>query len=74
MNKTQNVGETQIKSVNLQAADARYYVDNFTQPAGNIDMQRLEDEADAIAVRQCVERRAGRAIREQRRASKASAV
>lgn len=74
MNKTNNVGNTQIKSANMQAPDARYYVDSFVVPAGKFDMQRLEDEADALAVRQCVERRAGRAIREQRRASKASAL
>lgn len=74
MKKTDQVGNTQIQSADLQAADARYYVDNFTQPAGKFDIERIEDEADAVAIRQCVERRAGRAIRTQRRANKAAAV
>jgi hypothetical protein len=74
MKNVDQAGATLIQSANLQAADARYYVDNFEQPASKFDIERLEGEADACAVRQCVARRAGRAIRTQRRESRALAA
>lgn len=74
MNKTDNVGNTQIKSAEmLPATPSAIYV-NMNEVYGKFDLQHLEDEADAVAIRQCVERRAGRAIRMQRRANKAAAA
>lgn len=74
MNKQVNQGNNEIESADMLPATPDVIFVNMNDVRRAFDMQKIEDEADACAVRQCVARRAGRAIREQRRASKAVAV